>query len=77
MAYGYILPSIEVLIFNLLTAGHCFKRKYSLLKTGAALCAFTAAVLLLLIAFPVKAFDGRGRFTILGFCLHHPPEMAV
>lgn len=67
MAYGYILPSIEVLIFNLLTAGHCFKRKYSLLKTGAALCAFTAAVLLLLIAFPVKAFDGRGRFTILGF----------
>lgn len=35
MEYVYILPMVEVLVFNVITLDHCFKRKYSKFKMVA------------------------------------------
>lgn len=67
MEYGYILPTIEVLIINLVTLNHCFKRKYSLPKTIAALCIFTVFCVFPWTLPAREIFSGNGRFSILGF----------
>ena len=41
MEYVYILPMVEVLVFNVITLDHCFKRKYSKFKMVAVFFFFT------------------------------------
>ena len=67
MEYGYILPTIEVLIINLVTLNQCFKRKYSLFKTILALCTFTVLCVFSWVLPSRETFSGNGRFSILGF----------
>ena len=67
MDYLYILPSIEVLVFNLFTLNHCFKRKYSIFKTVVVFCAFTILFILPWVFLKDGVFQGDGRFSILGF----------
>lgn len=67
MKYGFILPSVEVLILNLINANLCFKRKYSIFKTVTVLCGFTALLFLPLFLLPKETFSGNGEFLLLGF----------
>ena len=63
----YTLPSIEVLIFNLINLEYCITRKYSRFKAVTVLFLFTAFILLLWALFPEKELYGKGQFPILGF----------
>lgn len=67
MKYGFILPSVEVLILNLINANFCFKRKYSIFKTVTVLCGFTALFFLPLFLLPKETFSGNGELSLLGF----------
>ena len=67
MNYLYILPSIEVLLFNLFILNRCFKRKYSAFKTGLVLFAFTILFILPWVFLGDNVLQGNGRFSILGF----------
>lgn len=67
MDYIYTLPSIEVLIFNLITLNYCFKRKYSVFKTIAVFFVFTMLLVLPIVFLENDGFDGNGKFTIFGF----------
>ena len=67
MEYVYIIPTIEVLVFNLITLNCCFKRKYSLFKTIAILCVFTVLLISPGMIYRRDIYNGEGRFSILGF----------
>lgn len=67
MGYLHILPMAEVLILNLITLNHCFKRKYSIFKTVIVLFAFTAIVILTWVLLNRDVFRGNGKFSIVGF----------
>lgn len=67
MEYLYMVPLLEVLIFNLVTLNHCFKRKYSIFKTIAVLVAFTVFGIMPCVLWSREIFDGNGRFSIVGF----------
>ncbi len=67
MDYIYTLPSIEVLIFNLITLNHCFKRKYSIFKTIAVFFVFTVFLVLPTLFLKNVEYSGSGKFTIFGF----------
>lgn len=67
MKYMYLLPSIEVLFFNLTTLNYCFKRKYSMFVTVIVLCAVTVLFFLPWIFIRDDIFDGKGKFSVLGF----------
>lgn len=67
MKYMYILPSIEVLFFNLITLNYCFKRKYSMFITVTVFCAFTVILLMPWVLFKEDVFAGNGKFSVFGF----------
>lgn len=67
MGYLHILPMTEVLILNLITLDHCFKRKYSIFKTVVVLFAFTVIFVLSLVLLNRDIFLGNGKFSIGGF----------
>lgn len=67
MKYMYIVPLLEILVFNLITLNHCFRRKYSIFKTVIVLLAFTVFGLFPWVLLSKQVFNGNGRFSILGF----------
>ncbi len=62
------LPTLEVLVINLVSVGLCLKRKYSRRFTVLVLVAFSAAVVALTLALakPMN-FQGDGRTMLAGF----------
>ena len=67
MEYVYILPMVEVLVFNVITLDHCFKRKYSKFKMVAVFFFFTVLCILPAALFKRDVFNGDGKFSIFGF----------
>ena len=67
MEYAYSLPLLEVLVINLITLDHCFKRKYSGFKTILAFCAFTVFCIFSLVFCNREIFTGDGTYLIFGF----------
>ncbi len=62
------LPTLEVLVINLIAEGFCLKRKYSRGFTALVLAAFSAIIVILvfLLAKPLN-FQGNGRMMLGGF----------
>ena len=62
------LPTLEVLVINLVSVGCCLKRKHSRRFTVLVLVAFSAAILMLTLALakPLN-FEGDGRTMLAGF----------
>ena len=67
MEYTQTLPYLEVLIINLITLNHCFKRKYSVFKTVMVFLVFTVFLIVPIVMFNGGTFNGNGKFSIFGF----------
>ena len=68
MEYLHLLPSLEVLLFNLITLNHCLKRKYTMLKTVIILfCVVIVFSVLPGLFIKTDMFDGSGKFSVFGF----------
>ena len=68
MDFVQTLPTLEVLVINLIAEGFCLKRKYSRGFTALVLAAFSAIIVILvfLLAKPLN-FQGNGRMMLGGF----------
>ena len=72
MEYLHLLPSLEVLLFNLITLNHCLKRKYTMLKTVIILfCVVIVFSVLPGLFIKTDMFDGSGKFSVFGFIFNH------
>lgn len=67
MEYGFIIPAVEVLIFNLVTLDHCLTRRYTFGRTAAVILMFTALLFMAVFGFLGNEIQGDGRFTVVGF----------
>ena len=61
------LPAIEMLVFNVLTVGHCCHRKYSAIRTFFVFGLFTALLFLISIRLPGGPFWQNSELALLGF----------
>lgn len=66
MNIEYILPSLEVLIFNLITFNQCIRRKYTMKRTAGVLAVFTFVVFMPMMVAFLDGATGDGRFMLAG-----------
>ena len=62
------VPTLEMLIFNLITIDRCCQRKYSAWKTALILSIFSAVMFILFLKLdPTVPFKGNGSLSLVGF----------